>query len=115
MQHKEHLAKLGGPKSAAEEREAEREEGTEEVMTIASRADSWHSDITWMRHPPKATFLQCVSRDASMDQGGMLGGATLTTGSLLRSFHFRHTIGTFLRQLEALTIPALFGLIFPPS
>ena len=51
------------------------DDNAEEVMTIVSRSDSWHSDMTWMRHPPKATFLQCVSRDESMATGGMGGGS----------------------------------------
>ncbi len=36
-----------------------------EMMTIGTKArnDLWHSDMTWMRFPPKATFLQCADRD----------------------------------------------------
>merc|ERR1719163_132143 len=46
-----------------------------EVMTIKGPpADRWHTDMTWMKHPPKATFLQCVKRSPEMETGGMFTG-----------------------------------------
>ena len=41
-----------------------------EVMTVRDRSDTWHTDMTWMEHPPRAPFLQCVARGPEMEAGG---------------------------------------------
>ena len=41
-----------------------------EVMTVRNRSDTWHTDMTWMKTPPRATFLQCVERGPEMATDG---------------------------------------------
>ena len=49
-----------------------------EVMTVRDRSDTWHTDMTRMEHPPRATFLQCVERSEEMARGGEGGGTWAT-------------------------------------
>ena len=61
-------------KNNAAVREVGNEDVPYEVMTVRDRSDTWHTDMTWMEHPPRATFLQCVERGPEMETGGEGGG-----------------------------------------
>merc|ERR1719456_1113259 len=75
----------------------------DEVVTIKDRADTWHTDMTWMENPPRATFLQCVQRGPEMESGGFEGGPRGSTMVCSMTNAFDMLSPGLQKQLEGMT------------